>query len=76
MPNLTVSVDDELMEKIKAHPGINWSEAAREGLKRRLQELHVWDKLLEDSELTPDDIDRITSRVDAAMAERLREIAG
>lgn len=76
MPNLTVSVDEELMRKIRAHPGVNWSEAAREGLKRRLQELHVWDELLEGSELTPEDVDEIASRIDDAMARRLRETAG
>lgn len=63
------------MRQIKAHPGVNWSQAAREGLQRRLQDLHVWDELLKDSELTQEDVDELADRIDAAMAERLREIA-
>jgi hypothetical protein len=74
MANLTVSVDDDLMAQIRAHPGINWSEAARDGI-RRLQELHVWDELLKDSKLTEDDVRQIGSQIDQAMADRLRKLA-
>jgi post-segregation antitoxin (ccd killing protein) len=75
MANLTVSVDDDLMAQIRAHPGINWSEAARDGIRRRLQELHVWDELLNDSKLTGDDVRQISSQIDQAMADRLRKLA-
>lgn len=74
VPNLTVSIDDELMRQIKAHPGVNWSEAAREGLRKRLQEVHVWDELLKDSQLTPQDVEELTDKVDEAMARRLKEL--
>lgn len=75
MANLTVSVDDELMAQIRAHPGINWSEAAREGLRRRLRELHIWDELLKDSKLTDQDVREIADKIDAAMAQWLDDLA-
>lgn len=75
MPNLTVSVDEELMAQIRAHPGINWSEAAREGIRRRLQEAHVWDELLKDSKLTEADVREIAERIDTAMADWFEDLA-
>ncbi len=75
MPNLTVSIDDELMARIRAHPGINWSEAAREGIRRRLQEAHVWDELLKDSQLTDEDVRDIAGKIDTAMAQWLDDLA-
>lgn len=75
MPNLTVSIDEDLMTQIRAHPGINWSEAAREGIRRRLQEAHVWDELLKDSQLTDQDVREIAGKIDAAMAQWLDDLA-
>lgn len=74
VPNLTISVDEELMQQIRSHPGVNWSEAAREGLRRRLQEIHIWDELLKDSELTEDDVAAMADQVDEAMARRLQDL--
>jgi len=71
VPNLTVSLDKDLMHQVKAHPGINWSEAAREGIRRRLQEAHLWDELLKDSRLTDEDVRHLAAKVDAAMLDRL-----
>jgi hypothetical protein len=74
VPNLTIAVDEALMRQIKAHPGINWSEAAREGLRRRLREIHVWDELLKDSELTQEDVERLADEVDEAMLRHLKDL--
>lgn len=75
VPNLTISLDDALMQQVKAHPGVNWSEAAREGIRRRLQEAHVWDELLKDSRLSEADVREIAAQADEAMAQRLRRLA-
>lgn len=37
--HITLSIDQELYEKIKRHPEIKWSEAARTGIKRQLEEV-------------------------------------
>lgn len=74
VPNLTISIDDALMRQVKAHPGINWSEAAREGIRRRLQEAHVWDGLLQDSRLDEQDVQELAAKVDEAMAKRLHDL--
>jgi len=36
MAHITLSVPDEMYAEMKKHPEIKWSEAAREGIKRRL----------------------------------------
>lgn len=74
VPNLTVSLDEALMRQIKAHPGVNWSEAAREGIRRKMQEIHIWDQLLADSEVTEQDVARIAAEVNEAVAKRYRDL--
>ena len=36
MAHITLSIPDKMYTEIKKHPEIKWSEAAREGIKRRL----------------------------------------
>lgn len=37
MAHVTLSVPDELYAKMKRHPEIKWSEAAREGIRQQLK---------------------------------------
>ncbi|MDG6997034.1 MAG: hypothetical protein JRN52_14025 [Nitrososphaerota archaeon] len=39
MPNITVSVPDEMKLSLEAHPNINWSEEARRAFASKLEEL-------------------------------------
>jgi hypothetical protein len=55
MPNMTLSLDPETYELIKNHPGINWSHIARKAFQQKARELHMWDALLKESELTDED---------------------
>lgn len=55
MSNMTLSIPDELREEMRKHPEINWSEIARQALRREIERLHVYDRLLSGSSLSEED---------------------
>ncbi|MFW6048527.1 MAG: hypothetical protein ACOC87_04470 [Candidatus Natronoplasma sp.] len=73
MANITVSVDDDLKKMMDKHPEINWSEVARQSFKEKLEDLELMDKLTSKSELTQEDVDEISKKIDGKVAERLIE---
>jgi hypothetical protein len=76
MPTVTVSVDENLKHRMEDHPEINWSEVARQSFQQKLSELGKLDlmnELLEDSQLTDDDVDELAALVNDGALERLRD---
>lgn len=58
MPNITLSVPEDLKRKMDSMPEINWSEVTRGFLSERVGRLALLkklDKMLEKSELTEED---------------------
>ncbi len=71
MPNMTLSVDEETYRLIKEHTGVNWSQVAREAFQRKGRELHMWDALLANSQLTDADVVRAGDETKEAILRRL-----
>lgn len=71
MPNMTLALDEETYALIKNHPGVNWSHVAREAFRRKVREIHMWDELLEGSELTEEDAVRAGDEAKDAILRRL-----
>lgn len=74
MPNITLSVPEDLKKKLDSMPEINWSESVREFLTRRAARLLLLkriDQLLENSEFTEEDAERLG---ELAKQHRLREL--
>ncbi|PSP67401.1 hypothetical protein BRC85_06400 [Halobacteriales archaeon QS_1_69_70] len=69
MPNVTVSVDDSLKDRMDDHPEINWSEVARQAIREKLRDLRVMEELVEGSDLTEEDIDELAARIDQGATE-------
>jgi hypothetical protein len=46
MERITLFVPDELKRKLDEHPDINWAEVARAGLKKRVEQLKKFEKLV------------------------------
>jgi hypothetical protein len=55
MPNMTLSLPEDLHREMRKHKDIRWSEVARRALSRELHRLHIYDRLLKDSQLTEKD---------------------
>lgn len=85
MPNITLSLSDDLYQLIKSHKEISWSEIARNAMEKYAKRLLLLDSLemkekfeainalLEDSQLTQDDVDSIDEKVKEALFKRLYE---
>ena len=70
MANITLSVPEEMLEKMKRHTELKWSEIARQAFEKKLKEIELMEKLLSKSELTETDAERIGHEVKAIMRKR------
>ena len=74
MANITLSIPEELKNKMDFLPEINWSEVTREMLSekvKRLSLLKKLDKMLENSELTEEDCLRLGRMAKKSMHKHL-----
>lgn len=65
MPNITLSVTEELKSKMDSMPELNWSESVREFLSEKVKRaalLKKLDKMLENSELTEKDVQELSKK--------------
>ena len=56
MPNITLSVPDELHRKMKRHPEVKWSEVVRRVISERIRDLEAMDRITAKSVLAPADV--------------------
>lgn len=79
MPNLTLSVPEDLKRKMDSLPEMNWSETMREFLFEKVKRallLKRLDKMLENSELTEEDCIRLGREAKKSMHKKfLRDVA-
>lgn len=71
MVNLTLSLPEELHNKMIQHPEFKWSEIARQAFRKRLKNLEMMNKILAKSELTEKDAEEIGHKIKAGIAKRL-----
>ena len=71
MANITLSLPEELYQKLKNHPEIRWSEVARKAIQQYLDELELLDKLTAKSQLTDDDVRDLSDLIDTQVIEKL-----
>ena len=63
MTNLTLSVPEELHEKMKKHSEIRWSEVVRKSISEKIEDLELMDKLTNKSRLTQADVDELAHKI-------------
>lgn len=71
LPNVTLSVSEDLHEKMKKHPEIRWSEVVRKSISEKIEDLEVMDKLTKRSKLTQADVDEISSKINRDVFKEL-----
>jgi len=71
MANITLSLPEELYQKLKNHPEIRWSEVARKAIQQYLDELELLDKLTAKSQLTDDDARELGDLIDTKVLKKL-----
>ena len=63
MTNITLSMPDELMKRMRIFSEIKWSEVARKAIEKRVEDLEVMNKIVSKSKLTEKDVEEISKRI-------------
>lgn len=72
MTNITLSIPSELKKEMEQFPEINWSEVARNSIKQKIIELSFLKELTMDSEMTPEDAEKMGKEVNLLLAKRYK----
>lgn len=70
---MTLALDDATSREVKAHPEIRWSEVARQAIQRKVRELHALDAAFANSELTDEDVKRLSDDANRDLLKRLTD---
>jgi hypothetical protein len=73
MPNLTLSIPEDLKKQMAAFPEMNWSVIARESIKKRVEVLKAFREFTKDSELTEEDAIKLGKEVKKAAAKKYKK---
>jgi len=63
MASLTLSIPEELREKMKDHPEINWSEVARQAILKKTRLLEKMNQILSEGYLSDEEIPGLTNNI-------------
>lgn len=69
MPNMTLSLPEELHDLIKKHKEVRWSEVARQAMWDYAQKLELLDGLTGRSKLTEEDAMELDRLIKEALAQ-------
>jgi Arc/MetJ-type ribon-helix-helix transcriptional regulator len=70
MPNLTVSVPDDLKDQMSRHEEVNWSAVIRRAIQDHLRKLEIADAIAQKSRLTREDVEELDRLVKKGIAKR------
>lgn len=70
MVNITVTIPDELKEKLKEHDETNWSAVIRKALLEHLRKIEIAEAIAQKSKLTKKDADEISKKIKREMARQ------
>jgi hypothetical protein len=56
MPNMTLSIPEDVYKIVKAHNEVRWSEIARRAIEDYAKKIALLNAMTQESELTEDDI--------------------
>lgn len=73
MTNITLSIPEELHNKMKLFSEIRWSEIARKAIEQKVNDLEVIEKIASKSRFTKKDAEEISKKIKRASALRFNE---
>ena len=73
MPNMTLSLPDEVYRIVKTHKEIRWSEVARRAIEEYAKKLAVLDTMTQKSELSEEDVMNLDTAVKTGIAEHYKK---
>jgi len=69
---MSVSVEEEMKEKMSRLQEINWSAVARHAFEEKLREVDILKKIASKSKLTAKDADEISRKISESMARKFK----
>ena len=73
MTNMTLSIPEEIHQKMMHHPEFKWSEIARQAIEKKINEVELMDRLTKKSKLTKKDVDEIAHKINREVFEELNK---
>jgi hypothetical protein len=73
MVNMTLSIPNELHEKMKCMPEVRWSEIARRAIEERINDLETMNRIASKSTLTKKDVEEISKKIKRSAAKKFYE---
>jgi hypothetical protein len=70
MPNMTLSIPEEIHSVIKKHNEIRWSEIARRAITQEAMKLNLMDRIASKSKLTMKDVKEIDEKIKEGIFKR------
>ena len=72
MANITLSIPKELKKEMEKFPEINWSEVARDSIKKKIAQLNFLKGFRMDSDITPDDALKLGKEINQLLIMRYK----
>ena len=73
MPNITLSVSEELKEEMDQSREINWSEVARTAIREKISQLKILKSIATKSKLTRTDALELGKKINESLHKRYRK---
>jgi predicted CopG family antitoxin len=74
MPNMTLSIPEDIYHIVKSHKEIRWSEIARKAIADYAKKLALMDAMLADSELTEEDVMKLDKKIKKGIHKHYLEL--
>jgi len=72
MTNITLSIPEDLKKEMEKFPEINWSEVARDSIKKKIAQLSFLKGFRMDSDITVDEALKLGQEVNQLLVERYK----
>jgi len=72
MATMSVSVPDELKDRMETMDEVNWSAVARHAFEERINQMEFLKKIAKKSKLTNKDALEISEKINKSMAKKFR----
>jgi len=74
MGNISISVPDDLKQKIANLEEVNWSAVARVAFEEKINQIEFLRKIISKSKLTEKDAKEISDKINISMAKKFKRM--
>ena len=73
MTNMTLSIPEDLMKRMRKFKEIKWSEVARASIEKRINDLEIVEQIASKSKLTEKDVEELSKKIKSSAAKKFNE---